>query len=275
MRGDESGARAAFERALTIDEASAEAIAGLLTLDTKNRRPDAAKARVEAALAKRPTDSTLLALAAGVYISAGDSARAEQLLKAAIQSDPENFQIYSMLGGLYYQQKKLDAARAEFEKIAQKQPKPVGALTMVASIFELQNKPEEAQKRYEAILQIDPRAGVAANNLAWLYAERGGNLDVALQLAQTAKQQLPKSPEVSDTLGWIYYKKGLPELAVPALEASVAGQPQDATCHYRLGLAYARAGNKPRARAALEHALKLNPAFQGADDARQVLKSLQ
>lgn len=35
---------------------------------------------------------------------------------------------------------------------------------------------------------------------ARIYTEHGGNLDVALQLARTAKQILPDQPEVNDTL---------------------------------------------------------------------------
>ena len=81
---------------------------------------------------------------------------------------------------------------------------------MVALILQAQNRPGEAQSQYEHILATSPRSVVAANNLAWLSAERGGNLDVALGLAQTAAQQAPDEPKMNDTLGWIYYKKGLP-----------------------------------------------------------------
>ena len=52
---------------------------------------------------------------------------------------------------------------------------------------------------------------VAANNLAWMYAETGENLDMALQLAQAAARRLPNIPAIQDTLGWIHHKKGLGE----------------------------------------------------------------
>ena len=80
---------------------------------------------------------------------------------------------------------------------------------MLGTILDLQGKKQEAKARYNRALQIDPRAAVAANNLAWIDANtEGANLDVALQLAQTAKAQLPNQHEIDDTLGWIYYKKG-------------------------------------------------------------------
>ena len=66
---------------------------------------------------------------------------------------------------------------------------------MIGVILEVQNKKDEAIKRYERALAIDPQAPVAANNLAWEYAERGGNLDVALRLAQVAVSKGPKQPD--------------------------------------------------------------------------------
>ena len=43
---------------------------------------------------------------------------------------------------------------------------------------------------------------------------------------------------------------------------------------YQLGLAYAKAGDKPKAKQALEKALATNASFDGADDARKTLGSL-
>ncbi len=139
----------------------------------------------------------------------------------------------------------------------------------------MQNKQSEAQARYEKVVLMDPRAAVAANNLAWIYAESGNNLDEALKLAQTARLQLPSSPEVSDTLGWVYYKKGLPSLAVPIFRESVDKSPKNAVYRYHLGLAYAKSGHLEDARKALEQALALDPKFNGSADAQSVLAGLK
>jgi Flp pilus assembly protein TadD len=144
---------------------------------------------------------------------------------------------------------------------------------MAAMIVEGQGKQAEARRRYEQIMQLDPTAAVAANNLAYMYAETGGNLDVALQLAQTAKQKLPEVPDVNDTLGYVYLKKDLASLAIPPLQASVRKDPKNSTYQYHLGLAYAKAGDKVKAKKALEQALAVNASFPGADDARRMLAS--
>ena len=77
-------------------------------------------------------------------------------------------------------------------------------------LLEAQGKREEAMKSYEATVNGTENAPFAANNLAFIYAEQGINLDVALRLATSAKQGLPDDPSVDDTLGWVYYKKDMP-----------------------------------------------------------------
>src|SRR5438045_3759599 len=89
---------------------------------------------------------------------------------------------------------------AEPHSNARRDTKAVMANTLLGIIAEMQNRPVDARSRYERALQLEPKAATAANNLAWLYAESGENLDVALQLAQTAKAGLPDTPEVNDTL---------------------------------------------------------------------------
>src|SRR5262249_28776701 len=133
---------------------------------------------------------------------------------------------------------------------------------------------DEAQRAYEQTLQIDPEAAVAANDLAWIYAQRGEQLDKALQLAQTAKRKLPNEASINDTLGWVYYQKNLFGPAVQALEDAVHSKPNVPEMQYRLGMAYFRNGDLQKARQALQQALKLKGNFQGADEARTMLSGL-
>jgi Flp pilus assembly protein TadD len=145
---------------------------------------------------------------------------------------------------------------------------------MVGMLLEMQKKLPEARAKYEQIIAIDPHAAVAANNLAWIYAESGENLDVALRLAQTAKSRMPDRAEVNDTLGWIYHKKGLGSQAVVALRDAVDKDPQNASFQYHLGMAHAATGDAVQARAALQKALLLASEFDGAAEAKAALSKL-
>jgi Flp pilus assembly protein TadD len=142
-------------------------------------------------------------------------------------------------------------------------------------LFEMQGNVADAQQRYRKVLQLNPRSAVAANNLAWLYAEQGGDLDAALQLAQIAKEQLPNDGAVNDTLGWIYYKKDQANSAIGPLKACILGNPKNVFCHYHLGLVYAKTGDTQQAKAALQAALGISATFDGASDARVILASMR
>ena len=144
---------------------------------------------------------------------------------------------------------------------------------MIGMLLEQQGKVAEAQKAYEAAVSGTDNAPIAANNLAFIYAEQGTNLDVALQLATTAKQRLPDDPNVDDTIGWIYYKKDMASMAVRSLEESLKKRPDTADVLVHLGLAYAKLGENAKARAAFERALKLQPGV-GGDQVRQALAAV-
>ena len=221
----------------------------------------------------------MLTLLARAYGANGDQAKEEQTLRRAVTVDPRYITGYTMLARLYMRQKRLDEARAEFEGVGQRDSKATGARTMVGMLWEAQGKTDEARKSYEATLRDDPNAGVAANNLAFIYAEAGDNLDVALQLATTAKQRIPDEPTIDDTIGWIYYKKDMASLAVRPLEESVKKMQdrspgEQAEVLYHLGMTYAKLGDKAKARNTLELALKLNPEV-GGDAAKRALANVQ
>jgi len=268
---DVAGARREYERTMELDATSMEALTGLVLLDVAEKNVARARGRVDARLAVQPDRSDLLALAARVYATGGDMAKAERTLRHLIEVDPAGNVGYAMLGQIYIRQQKLNDAKAEFEQRIKVNPKDVSAHTMVGMILEAQRNLPDAKKKYDEVLGLDARSVVASNNLAYIYADAGENLDRALQLAQAAVDQVPDSPEIRDTLGWVYYKKDLPQLAVQEFEQSLAKDSGNPVFHYHLGLAYSKNGDYGRARRSFEAALKIKPDYA---DAQRALKSL-
>jgi tetratricopeptide (TPR) repeat protein len=273
-RGNLPAARAAFERALSREPQSLEAWAGLVSLDIRSGDTDAVRDRVGKRLSTGPPSPELLLVAGRAYAGIHDLGAAERALRQAIDADPNFLPAYLTLGQIYLRQRKLAPARQEFEALAARQSRPVGALTMAGMILYAEGNTDKARKRFEQVLSIDAGAAVAANNLAWIHAESGENLDVALQLAQKATVAVPDSPEMLDTLGWVYYKKKQPDLAIPAFSRAARNAGDNPIYYYHLGLAYGQAGDPAQARAALERALNLKKDFPGAEDARRALSAL-
>lgn len=272
-RHNAAAARAAFERARQLAAGDVDALGGLTFLDIQTKNAAVAVARLEAEVAKQPANAALLALLARAHRANGNEDGAEQALRRAVAADPRFNTGYAMLADLYTRQGRVDEALAEFQGIVARDSSAIGARTMIGILLDSKGRREEAVKAYEATVSAHADAAIAANNLAFIYAERGENLGMALQLATTAKQRLPEDPSVDDTLGWIYYKQGQPGRAVPYLQASLKNQPDAPDVLYHLGMAYAGAGDTARARETLTRALSLDPAV-GGDEARRTLGAL-
>ena len=254
-RNDLPLALISLERARKLDPNSYEVASLLVAIDIRRNDPAAAKARVEELVKNQPTTDALL-LAARTYTAVKDPGSAEKALRAAIDMDPSLVTPYDLLGRLYLDQGKLDQALSQFETLAQKQSRPVEAITMTGMILRQQGKNDLARARYEEALRLDPNAATAANNLAWMLAESGQELDRAVDLAKIATAASPNNPVVMDTLGWAWLKKREPQLAIPLLQRCVELDPDNGWYHYHLGLAYDQAGDTDRARASLQRAYR-------------------
>ncbi len=262
-------ARKSFEDAARLAPDAYDPLVGLVTVDLAQRNVAAARARVAARQQRAPADLRLKILSARVALAAGQNAEAEQTLRNVVTADPSQLDAYDLLGRIAMANGQMDRALSEYRALADRSPAPAGALTLVAMIHEARGDRNGAQQQYERVVSLDPNAGVAANNLAWIYAE-DGRLEEALKLAMVAQAQL-KRPEAEDTLGWVYYRKGLLQHAIGAFERAASKSPNNPVYQYHLGLAQLKQGNDTEGRAALKRALALKSDFNGSEDARKAL----
>jgi tetratricopeptide (TPR) repeat protein len=210
-----------------------------------------------------------------VFWAKNDTEKALQTLRNAIEIDPKVLAPYVALAKIYGKLGRLNDAILQYEAVLNRNPDYAAAYMALGAIYDYQGKPEKAEIYYREALDIDQDFAPAANNLAWSLAERGGNIDEALRFAQIAKEKMPKNPAVMDTLGWIYYLKGSYLNAIAELQDSVALAPDNAVINYHLGLAYYKNKQSDEAKTFLEKAVKLDPNFKGADDARKILNQLK
>ena len=198
------------------------------------------------------------------------SAQAE--CERAIQLDPTFVQAYLGLGKVLEAEGQTDLAIARFQKALELQPRSAVIPTEIGNLYLDRNDLETARKYYQKALEVDPNYAVAMANIAWVDASEGRDLDVALGLAQKAKLEMPEVPSITDTLGWVMYKRGNYSSAIPLLQECVQKAPNLAVYHYHLGMVLLAAGKKEEGDAQLQAALhmkQLRPT--DSEQARQAL----
>lgn len=185
---------------------------------------------------------------------------------------PDNPQGYVLSARLLSHQGKVDATIAQYEDLLKKNPKSIAGIMGLATAYEAQGAVDNAKKEYARALELQPNLPAASNNLAWLLAsEEGADLGEALRLAMQAKQALPQQPEISDTLGWVHYKRKSYSLAISQFKQALETRPGDPVIQYHLALALYGNGDKMKGIEALEQALKSESEFGDRKDAEIVL----
>jgi tetratricopeptide (TPR) repeat protein len=260
-----------FEKTRQLDPRNSTALDGIAsTLILKGDKAGAIQ-RVNDALREGETPD-LLRIAGKIYVDTGDLQTAEAVLKKALQQSPDSYANYVQLGSLYARRQRVPEAIAYFESAVKLRPSDIGSWTMLGMLYQQSGDLHKAEESYIKVLDIEPNAGVAANNLAWLYADHLNDMDKALELARRAKVALPNVPNVSDTLGWIYTKRRLNEMAVPLLLEAVKSEPKHAEYHYHLAIALMHSGKKAEARVEMASAAKLDTNIRTRSEAKEILQ---
>jgi tetratricopeptide (TPR) repeat protein len=275
-----------YNNALAIDGAHFNSLRGLISIYASQGHLDQAHARVDQAINSQPNNASLHFLKGQVYGFERNAQGAESEFRRALEIDANYLAAYSALGALFVNTNQQDRAIAEYQKIVDRRPDNAAAYTLIGMLETSRQNIDAAIDNYRKALTKDENAIIAANNLAWLYAQYGkGNLDEAVRLAQGIVQTHPEVPSFADTLGWIYFKKGLYGAAAEQLKKAVTGDEAEARrsnttpspiYRYHLGMALAAKGDKGGARREIETALRLaeKTKFAEADEARKALATL-
>ena len=276
---DVAGARKAFERAVTLDPTYFPAVASLAGLDMADKKPDDAKKRFEAVLAKdpkngqallamaelaarsgapkadvaalitkavdaNPTDAAPRLLLIDYYLRNKEERQALSVAQNAVAALPESPELLDALGRVQQASGEANQAITTFNKLAGMQPlSPMPLMRLADAHMAAKNKDAAGQSLRKA-LEVKPDLVDAQRGLIML------NLDAkkyaeAVAMARTVQKQRPK-----EAIGYIL--EGDVNAAQKSWDAAITA--------YRAGLTAA-----PSAELALKTHAALNGAGKGAD----------
>jgi len=238
-----------------------------------NRQADAMRF-LQDELQKNPQDREMRMAVANTALRIDQADLAEKEYRQLLSADPKNSELHLRLGETLRRKGQVQASLEMLKKGQQLAPTNPGANLQLAMTLDSAGMKKESLPLYETVVKQDPDNLIALNNLAYMYAEEGRELDLALTYAQRAKQRAPNSDDVSDTLAWVYIKKNLSDNAISILRGLTAKQPKNATYHFHLGVALSQKGNKAAARQSLQTALTLRPNKDDEARIRELLSKV-
>jgi tetratricopeptide (TPR) repeat protein len=278
-----------FEKAFSIDKKNFDALTGIIAVYKQQKQFANAQTRLDQVLAENASQKDVAAslhyLKADVFIAEKNIESAQTELNQAIELDSEYLPAYSAYAAILVSQNQTDRAIEQYKKVLEKKPS-AAVYSLVGMLEDARNNLDEAEKNYRKALEIAPESPIAANNLAWLIAAYDrGNLDEALQLAQNCVNKNSNVAGFYDTLGFVFYKKGLPSPAIEQFKKAISldeaesarnGGVSNPAYRVRLAMAMASAGDKPNAKREVETALRngKNLSEQEAQEAKKLLGTL-
>jgi tetratricopeptide (TPR) repeat protein len=188
-------------------------------------RLERAREKVDEAVSQGGPSARLRA--AALYFEADRLQEGEDLLRAWVELEPDSADAHFQLGSYLYRADRL----------------------------------EDSEEQMREVFRIDPGHAQALNFLGYSYAERGIELEQALEMIRRALESDAWNGAYLDSLGWVYYQMGRYEEAREPLEQAARTYPHDPTVLDHLGDLYAKVGEREMALAAWSRAIA-----SGAED---------
>ena len=170
-----------------------------------------------------------------------------KFLNDVIQRFPDDSEFMIYLGSFYEEVKQFEKAEQVLKKGLEIDSENTKLHFRLGVVYDKWGRKSDSIKKMKTVINLDPKHANALNYLGYTYAELGQNLDEAERLIKEALKHKPDDGYITDSLGWVYYKKGLYSKAVKFLEKAVDLEPDDPIILEHLGDAYLKIDEKQKA----------------------------
>jgi cellulose synthase operon protein C len=238
-----------YEQAMVLDPSAPEAMQGLIRVYGEGDVTRPMLLQMERFAESDKNLSSLMELTGRLFAERGWKRDAIRCLRRACEMDRERDSAAEAMAKLFARHGQMIAAADSATRVRE-------LSTLLAGVkAESKHDLDAAVRNYEAAVHGGDSSAVSANNLAWIYAQQGRELERALILAKHARELAPEDPAVLDTLGVVHLARREYSSAVGVLElARALAQSQGqsgagvlAEVKHHLSEAYLRAGQTEQA----------------------------
>jgi tetratricopeptide (TPR) repeat protein len=278
-QGQSAAARATFQSVLENDPGNIRAVGGVAQSYIDEKQPARATEAMKKYASAAPGSVEMQHLLGSWLSRYGNAAEARQAFDAALATDPNHIPSRLALAQLNFSEGNIAGVRQQTSAVLALDPTNVRAMVYGGMANDQDKQYDAAIASYKKALSLSPdgpMAVVALNNLAYRLSETRDGLDEALNHAQRAKELAPTNRQIDDTLGWIYYRKGIYATALDYLKSAATSEEgkKNALMQYHYAMCQIRDGDATRGRQTLALAKSLDPSLPEAAEADGLLQQL-
>ncbi|MDM8554521.1 tetratricopeptide repeat protein [Desulfococcaceae bacterium HSG7] len=188
---------------------------------------DEAIRRIEKVVKTASDKPAIMLYLGGMYEEKEDYERAAKVLKQGLALASDNTKLHFRLGVVYDKQGLKQASIETMKHVIGLDPKHHNALNYLGYTYtELGENLDEAELLITRALKIKPDDGYITDSLGWVHYKKG-NYDTALQFLQKAAALVPDDPIILEHLGDAYMKMNTPDKALKYYRRSLSKRKND------------------------------------------------
>ena len=257
-RGDYDEAQSVFSTLVKDQESSVIAVYYLAAI-AERRGESAAALRGYQMLSGTGLEAAARSRAATILYKAGQRSDALELLQAKDDAAPATrLEAEIAQAQLLSNGGEGDQALARIDDVLARFPGHPDVLYQKSILLEKAGRTDAAIAQLEGLYRDRPQDGAISNALGFILADHDRDLPRAQRLIAAALKAEPDNPAILDSMGWLQFRRGMLQAALPLLERAYRlDQDGDIGAHW--GEVLWALGDKTKARETWNRALMVDP----------------
>lgn len=182
------------------------------------------------------------------------------VMREALEKVPaDSIPILFYTAVIHARNQRYDLARDGYLRLSKSQPDNLDIRFNLAAAYERLGQFEESEREFKWIIGKVPDNALALNYLGYMYADRGVNLEEALEMIKKAVSLDPRNGAYLDSYAWVLYRLGRYEEALVQMNEALKYDQDEAVLYDHQGDIYAALTSYELARESWAKALELDP----------------
>jgi tetratricopeptide (TPR) repeat protein len=183
-----------------------------------------------------------------------------RVLQDALTIHANDIDLLGMYGSTLSEAGRNEDALKPLEKALNLDQDNMTTVSSIAAVYDKLKMWNKSDSLYQESLKKHPDNALLLNNYSYSLAQRGIQLELALDLVTRALESEPNNGAYLDTKGWVYFKMGQYDLALEHIKKALDSREESAEVLEHLGEVYFKLGQTEQAKYYWEKAFEKDPA---------------